>query len=310
MAKARSRVADYAVYLVLRTFVCLVQAMSLAMGRKLAAGLAWVVYKLDKRHRTVARDNLRQAFPGAYNEAQLDALVLAVIRHFCTVAIEIIHLPRVFHQTNWRRFVTLPNGPTLLDPLLSGRPLMLVTGHFGNWELGGFILGALGFKTYAIARTLDNPYVDWFLRVKFREKTGQQILSKDEDYERIKQVLANNGVLATLADQDAGQRGLFVDFLGRPASTHKAVALLSMAYKVPLAVIGTAKVSEPMRYAVLVEDVIYPEEYDGQPDAVRQITQRFSAALERLVRRYPQQYFWLHRRWKHQPLVKARRQAA
>ena len=198
----------------------------------------------------------------------------------------------------------------LLDPLLSGRPLMFVTGHFGNWELGGFILGALGFKTYAIARTLDNPYVDWFLRVKFREKTGQQILSKDDDYERIKQVLANNGVLATLADQDAGQRGLFVDFFGRPASTHKAVALLSMAYKVPLAVIGTAKLGEPMRYAVLVEDVIYPEEYDGRPDAVRQITERFSTALERLVRRYPQQYFWLHRRWKHQPLVKAGRKAA
>jgi KDO2-lipid IV(A) lauroyltransferase len=182
--------------------------------------------------------------------------------------------------------------------------VMFVTGHFGNWELGGFILGALGFKTYAIARTLDNPYVDWFLRVKFREKTGQQILSKDDDFERIQEVLANAGVLATLADQDAGQRGLFVDFFGRPASTHKAVALMSLQFQVPLLVIGTAKVGEPMQYAVLVEDIILPEEYEGRPDAVRQITQRFTGALERLVRRYPEQYFWLHRRWKHQPRAK------
>jgi KDO2-lipid IV(A) lauroyltransferase len=310
MAKKRSIVADYSVYLVLRVFVCVIQALSLELGRKLAAGLAWLVYRLDKRHREVARDNLRHAFPGRYSDAELDRLVRACIRHFCTLAIEIIHLPRLFHHTTWRRYVSLPQGPMLLDPLLSGRPLMLVTGHFGNWELGGFILGALGFETYAIARTLDNPYVDWFLRVKFREKTGQQILSKDDDYPRIQKVLAGGGVLATLADQDAGQRGLFVDFFGRPASTHKAVALLSLEYKAPLVVIGTAKLGEPMRYAVEVEDVIYPEEYDGQGDAVRQITQRFTAALERVVRRHPEQYFWLHRRWKHQPAVKAKRKAA
>ena len=310
MAKKRSCLADYAVYLVLRIFVCVIQAMSLAMGRHLAAGLAWLVYHIDKRHREVARDNLRHAFPGRYSDAELDTLVRAVIRHFCTLAIEIIHLPRLFHHTNWRRYVSLPQGEILLPHLLSGRPLMFVTGHFGNWELGGFILGALGFKTHAIARTLDNPYVDWFLRVKFREKTGQQILSKDDDFERIQHVLATGGVLATLADQDAGQRGLFVDFFGRPASTHKAVALLALQYNVPLAVIGTAKLAEPMQYAVLVEDVILPEEYEGRPDAVRKITQRFSAALERLVRRYPEQYFWLHRRWKHQPVVKARRSQA
>jgi KDO2-lipid IV(A) lauroyltransferase len=310
MAKARSPVADYAVYLVLRLFVCVVQSLSLRLGHKLAAGLASLIYHLDKRHRDVARDNLRHAFPGRYSEAEIDQLVRAVLRHFCTLAVEITLLPRLFHSTNWRRYVSLPQGQVLLDQLLSGRPLMFVTGHFGNWELGGFILGALGFKTYAIARTLDNPYVDWFLRVKFREKTGQQILSKDDDFERIQKVLADRGVLATLADQDAGQRGLFVDFFGRPASTHKAVALLSLQYEVPLVVIGTTKLGEPMQYAVLVEDVILPEDYAAKPDAVRQITQRYTAALERLVRRYPEQYFWLHRRWKHQPAAKKARKAA
>ncbi|HYV39089.1 MAG TPA: lysophospholipid acyltransferase family protein, partial [Gemmataceae bacterium] len=112
------------------------------------------------------------------------------------------------------------------------------------------------------------------------------------------------------ADQDAGQRGLFVDFFGRPASTHKAIALLALEYKVPLVVIGTAKIGEPLRYAVYVEDVILPEHYDGKPDAVRQITQRFTAALERMVRRFPEQYFWVHRRWKHKPAAKKAKKAA
>jgi len=307
MAKTRSIVADYGVYLVLRIFVCVIQGLPLAAGHSFAKALAWLVYKLDKRHRQVAIDNLKHAFPGRYTDAEIDKLVRAVLRHFCTLAIEIIHLPRRFHANNWRQFVELPQGDVLLRQMLQNRPLMFVTGHFGNWELGGFILGALGFKTHAIARTLDNPFVDHFLRVKFREKTGQQILSKDGDFERIQQVLAEGGVLATLADQDAGQRGLFVDFFGRPASTHKAVALLALEHKCPLAVIGTAKIGESMRYAVMVEDIIFPEEYDGQPEAVRAITQRFTSALERLVRRYPEQYFWVHRRWKHQPIAKMRR---
>jgi KDO2-lipid IV(A) lauroyltransferase len=310
MSKTRSVVADYALYLVLRLVVCVVQAVSLQLGQKFAAGLAWLVYRLDKRHRQVAIDNLKHAFPGRYTDAQLDALVRAVFRHFCTLMIEIVHLPRCFHRNNWRRYVQLPQGPALLGQMLSGRPVMFVTGHFGNWELGGFILGALGFKTYAIARTLDNPFIDHFLQVKFREKTGQQILSKDDDYDLIQKVLAGGGMLATLADQDAGQRGLFVEFFHRPASTHKAVALLALEYKVPLVVIGTAKVGEPMQYAVLVEDVILPEDYESRTDAVKQITQRFTAALERLVRRYPEQYFWLHRRWKHQPAKRQRKRAA
>jgi KDO2-lipid IV(A) lauroyltransferase len=122
-------------------------------------------------------------------------------------------------------------------------------------------------------------------------------------------ILAGGGVIATLGDQDAGQRGLFVDFFGRPASTHKAVALLALEHHVPLAVVGVRKVGEPLRYQLLIEDIILPEEYESQPGAVPAITQRFTSALERLVRQAPEQYFWLHRRWKHQP-AKARRRAA
>jgi Kdo2-lipid IVA lauroyltransferase/acyltransferase len=310
MAKMRSVAADYGVYILLRVFVCIVQALSIEMGCTLARGLAWLLYQADRRHRQVALDNLRQAFPGRYSPQELDALVRRVFQHFCTLAVEIIHLPRCFHATNWRRFVQLPQGGILVEQMVSGRPILFATGHFGNWELAGFVLGALGFKTYAIARTLDNPFVDHFLRVQFREKRGQEILSKDGDFARIQHVLATGGALATLADQDAGQRGMFVDFFGRPASTHKAVALLALEHRAPLVVVGTAKVGGPLQYAVLVEEVIYPEEYDGQPDAIRKITQRFTSALERLVRRYPEQYFWLHRRWKHQPVVRARKKAA
>jgi KDO2-lipid IV(A) lauroyltransferase len=233
-----------------------------------------------------------------------------VYRHFCTLLIEIIHLPRKMHPTTWRRYFDLDNerGRILVDCLLSPRPVMLVTGHFGNWEMGGFALGLFGFRGYAIARPLDNRYLDEYLR-RFRESTGQKVLAKQGDFDQIQNVLAEGGVLETLADQDAGPRGLFVDFFGRPASTHKAVALLSLEHRVPLLVFGAAKRGEPMQYQALVQDVISPEEYDGRPDAIQDITQRFTSALEGMIRTAPAQYFWLHRRWKHQP-AKRRRQAA
>jgi KDO2-lipid IV(A) lauroyltransferase len=308
MSKPRSRTIDYLVYILLRLLVCVVQSLSLKTATSLAHGLAWLAFRVDRRHRQVARENLRQAFPGRYSDPETDALVRAVYRHFCTLMVEIVHLPRKLHTNNWRRHLELEGGREIVSCLLSGRPLLIVTGHFGNWELAGYALGLLGFTTHAIARPLDNPYVDDFLR-RFREATGQRILAKKGDFEQMTALLAQGGVIATLADQDAGQRGLFVDFFGRPASTHKAIALLALEYRVPLVVVGVQKVGEPLRYRIVVGDLIRPEEYTQQPDAIRAITQRFTTALEGIIRTAPEQYFWLHNRWKHQP-AKARRKAA
>jgi KDO2-lipid IV(A) lauroyltransferase len=309
MAKPRSVVVDYAFYILVRLVVCVIQALSLAAARKSGQFLALLAYRIDRRHREVARDNLLHAFPGRYTEGELQDMVRATFRHFCTMLIEIVLLPRKLHINNWRYHLNAKNGRVLVECLLSGRPLLIVTGHFGNWELAGYVLGVLGFTTHAIARPLDNPFLDEFLR-RFREKTGQRILAKHGDFEQMQAILDSGGVLATLADQDAGGRGLFVDFFGRPASTHKAIALLALEHRVPMAVTGTYKVGQPMKYEMVTEDVIYPEEYDGNPDAVRLITQRFTSALERLVRKAPEQYFWLHRRWKHQPQARKKEKAA
>jgi KDO2-lipid IV(A) lauroyltransferase len=303
MSKSRSKSSDYAVYLLIRVIVCILQALSHATASKVAGGLAWLLYRVDRRHRLVADDNLRQAFPGCHTEAERDLLVRRVYRHFCQLLIDIIQTPRHLNPATWRRYVEVPQMRLLVERLLSGRPMLMVTGHFGNWEIGGYILGLLSFRTWAIARELDNPYLDNFLR-QFREHTGQGILAKHGDFDKMNAILAGNGVLATLGDQDAGQRGLFVDFFGRPASTHKAVALLALEHRVPMLVIGVRKIAEPIRYRVVIEDHILPEEYDGRPNAVREMTQRFTAALERVVRPAPEQYFWLHRRWKHQPQPK------
>jgi KDO2-lipid IV(A) lauroyltransferase len=308
MAKPRSVVADYLVYLVVRLIVGVIQALSYEAACTLAGGLAWLIYHLNARHRNVALDNLRHAFPGRFTEAELDRLVRAVYLHFCTLLMDIIHIPRKLHPNNWRQHVELDQG-RWVDLLMGDRALLLVTGHLGNWEVGGYVLGLLGFTTHAIARPLDNRFLDDYLR-SFRERTGQKLLAKHGDFAPMQALLEGRGVLATLGDQDAGQRGLYVDFFGRPASTHKAMALLGLQYRVPLVVLGVVRLPGAMRYRIIIEDVIEPAEYEGRPDAVRAITQRLTTGLERLVRQAPTQYFWLHRRWKHQPKPKGGKRAA
>jgi KDO2-lipid IV(A) lauroyltransferase len=300
--KPRKPLQDYAVYLAVRLVVCVIQAVPLRVALGFANSLAWLMYMVDKRHREVARDNLRHAFPDrCANAAECDRLVRACYRHYCTVMIEIACIPRRIHIHNWRKAIKIHRFGELVRYILGDRPVLLVTAHFGNWEIAGYMTGVVGLRTFAIARVLDNPHLHKFL-LWFRQKTGQTILNKSGDFDKITAVLQAGRVISTLGDQDAGPKGLFVDFFNRPASTHKAVALLSLQFDAPMVVVGIPRIGTPMKFVCWVEDIIDPRDYaTSRGTAVRAITERFTQATERMVRMYPEQYFWLHRRWKHEP---------
>ncbi|MDY3562642.1 lysophospholipid acyltransferase family protein [Gemmata sp. JC673] len=323
--KQRNRAADYAVYLVVRLLVAAVQTMPPRWAYAVADALAWLLYTLVKSRRRIALENVRAAFPELANDpVKADRLVRAMFGHFAQSVVELMLIPRKLHVGTWRKHLALPEGNLTLPHLLTGRAALIVTAHFGNWEIAGFHLGLCGFRTHAIARALDNPYLQRFA-LHFRQRTGQTIIDKNDDFEFLTEVLKGGGKVATLADQDAGPRGVFVDFFGRPASTHKAVALMAMQFDAVMVVIGVPRVPRtaypqrpdfdptdplaPLFYAVRVADVIDPREYASDPNAVKHMTQRYSAALEALIREYPEQYFWLHRRWKHQPKAKGAKAA-
>jgi Kdo2-lipid IVA lauroyltransferase/acyltransferase len=299
--KRRQAWVDYLAYLAVRSVVAFAQMLSIEQSYALAGLLAWVIYKIDKRHRQVGIENLTQAFGDRYNDAERDQIVRGVYRHFCMMLMEILHTPRKIHLENYRDRIELVGLARMMDHWITGnRPLIILTGHYGNWELAGYLFGLFGFPTVSVARTLDNPYLERYLR-SFREKTGQSLVPKTGGFDQMVEVLQSNRALSFLADQDAGQRGLYVDFFGRPASTHKAIALLAIEHKAPVAVGVARRVGPGFRYEIRCEEVIDPAELPGTADDVRILTQRFSSALERLIRQDPTQYLWLHRRWKHQP---------
>ena len=299
--KRRRAWLDWLVYFGVRTFVAFIQALPSAVALGCADGLAWLAYRVDRRHRKVAMNSLAHAFP-LKGEAERNRIVRDCYRHFSRMIVEIGVLPRKMRVENWRKYASLIGGEQVLTALLKQRPVLMVTGHFGNWELAGFALGLFGFRTYAIARVLDNPHLERFLK-QFRQRTGQTLIAKKDDFVRLNESLKVGGKVATLGDQDAGSRGVFVNFFNKPASAHKAVALMAMEYDALMLVVGTPRVreGENWHYHILCEDVIDPREYLTDPHAIKNITQRYHDALARLIEKHPEQYFWLHRRWKTAP---------
>jgi Kdo2-lipid IVA lauroyltransferase/acyltransferase len=300
---------DWFVYLAVRTLLAIVQALPLDVCERLARGLAWVLTDLLRVRDGVLRENLEIAFPKA-SEARRRAIRRGMWEHLLLMGCEAAHAPRKIHDTNWRDYVRLEGARPLVEALLSRRPVLVVSAHWGNFELAGFVLGLLGFPTYTVARTLDNPYLDRFVN-RFRGATGQHIIAKKGGYEPIERVLARGGAMTFLADQYAGSRGCWVDFFGRPASTHNAIALFALHHDAPLFVGGARRMGSPLRYQLAVTDCADPRSNAPAVQSIRALTQWYTSCLERMIASHPEQYWWLHRRWKDgRPVRGARSRAA
>ncbi len=288
---------DYLVYSAVRVVICLIQSLRIETCHSFAKGLAVFANDILGLRRKLVEENLRRAFPEFSDSERLD-LARKMWEHLFLLVAEVAHSPRKIRESNWREHIRFFNVPPLHELLAGSRPLLLVTGHFGNFELGGYILGLLGYPSYAIARTLDNPYLDRFVR-EFREATGQFLISKNEGYDQILETLEHKDVIAFLADQAAGRKGCWVEFFNREASAYKAIALLSLQYEAPIVVCyATRRENRPLYFDLEVAAVFDPRDPLPGVSNVKEITQWYTKVLEEGIRKNPEQYWWLHDRWK------------
>jgi len=298
---------DFVLYVFVRAFIATVQALPIETCEKAAEWLATLFTRILGIRHQVVDDNLRQAFPHL-TAAERQTMCWQMWRHLFLMVAEIAHTPRKIHETNWKEHSHIVNQELFVRTLLSGRPLVLISAHYGNFELGGYLMGLFGFPTYTVARTLDNAYLDRFVN-DFRGRTGQYMLSKTGSSEAIQRVLAHGGILTLLGDQHAGHQACWVNFFGRPASTHKAVALFSLTNEAPTMVSYARRLDRPLRYEVGPAALCDPRAPGFELGSIPLLAQWYTNHLESLIRRSPEQYWWLHRRWKGQPPA-ARRKAA
>ncbi len=297
----RGLVGEFAGYVVVRSLVCFVQILPYDMGDSISRTIAALASgPLRIRHSTTEQ-NLRSVFPNATAE-QRKQLNFAMWHHLILMVCEIAWAQRRLHLTNWNQHVAFKNNRTILRACLSKRPAVMVTGHFGNFEIGGYTMGLMGCGSTTIARKLDNRFLHAWVE-RFRGAKGQKMVDKEGCAAEVEQHLQNGGALALLADQHAGPKGCWVNFMGVPASCHKALALFSLASNAPMYAGYTRRIDgRPMQFVSDCTAVADPlDDPDGHCQSVTTLTKWYNAQLTDAVAEAVEQYWWLHRRWRTPP---------
>ena len=301
IVSTKRRAVDLLGYLVTRFFVAFVQTLPYDTADSVCRALAKLFSRVIVVRRKTFDNNMRLIFPNATPKQKL-ALCEAMWHHLLLMVCEIAWAPRRLHLTNWMRHIRLSDNRTMLKHLLSGRPTIMVTGHFGNFEISGYTVGLMGFPTVTIARRLDNPFLHDFLE-DFRETHGQFMVDKEGCAPLIDRHLAAGGTLSLLADQHAGSKGCWVEFLGADASCHKALALFSLTSGAPMIVGYTRRLGRPMQFesgCVAIADPV--NDSTGRCSGVRPLTQWYSDQLAAAIEPAVEQYWWVHRRWRKKPV--------
>ena len=271
--------------------------------RRVGQGFGGLPMNRERLERAVM--NIRWCFPEKVEEACRD-LALSAYRHLFMLASEVCCTPSLITPESVLEFVEFDGVDRALGMLRSGRPALLVTGHCGNWELMGAALASVGIPVHALYRPLDMKPLDrWVQRV--RRGQGIELVDKFGAAERLPAILDDGLPVGFIADQNAGDKGLFVPFFDRMASAYKTIGVLAMQYRAPvicghaMRLAGDDPAHPRFRYRVSVTDIITEEDWSGQDDAVFYITARYRRAIEQMVRAAPEQYLWMHRYWKSRP---------
>ena len=297
------RICDYAVYLFVRVLFCMIQSLSLETNRAFARGMTFFFTRILPIRRQLLHENLKIAFPDLHKEER-NRIIHAMWEHLFLMGVEVALARRKIRDWNWADHIRLINAEPLLSLLHQDRPVILVTGHFGNFEIGGFSLGVLTYPSYTVARTLDNPYLNRFIK-DFRESTGQFLISKKGGATEITRVIEEGGLLALLVDQWAGRKeGYVVDFFDKPTLTFKAIAILALKFNAPIVVCyslrkeGEFAQFQTLNFEMHVCEILDPLNLPPGIQSAQDVTQWFTHVLESGIRQCPEQYWWLHHRWK------------
>jgi KDO2-lipid IV(A) lauroyltransferase len=286
---------EYALARTLETAVAtLPEGAADAVGRRVGR----IVHGMGVR-RKVVQSNLRLAFPQA-DEAWIERTVRASYEHLGREAAAILRLSKLDPQAVIERTDVTEDWPKLQAALAEGRGVLLVTGHYGNWEIAAAAVAARGVPIAAIVRRQGNRLVDERLDA-LRRKLGVETIYQSEAPSRVPRVLRKGGIVGIVGDQDARRSGVFVPFFGRPASTHRGPALFALKLRAPVfACVARRLPGGAVRYVVAGQQIVTERTGELETD-VRTLTAALAARLEAEVREAPEQYFWFHRRWKSKP---------
>jgi len=263
----------------------------------LAGRVLWKMLPLRKR---VVVDNLRRVFGNAAPDAEIERLAQAHYAHLWRLGTEFLKF-RWLSAEGKRKLVSVDNLDAFIRAFEGGKGVLILTGHFGNWE----VATVAGIQQYPqvhgrfhfVRRPIKPRWLDALVNRRFR-KAGFGVVGKRGSLDRIVERLEAGDVVVFPFDQHASKPdGIDVEFFGHPAGTFKSLAILALATGAPVLPASSWRKPDG-RHVLRFEDPLPVVDDDNTNEAIRRTTRAFNAALERLILRHPEQWYWVHRRWK------------
>jgi KDO2-lipid IV(A) lauroyltransferase len=280
-------------------FMDIAGTLPMRLSWKLAEFLGQVWFQVDRRHRQVAFSNLKIAWGDELNENERRTIACRNFIHLARVVLELPYL-RKLTSADLDGFVTFHGIEHFKGALHKGRGVLLLASHFGNWELMALAFSLRYFPINIVVRPLDNPFLDKLI-TKIRTRGGNNLIPKKGSVRKMLRLLAAGDAVALLLDQNpTWDEGVFVPFFNEIACTNKVLSIIALRTGAP--VIPAFNVRQPDgSYRVFCEPEVA---LTGSGDTTRDVqenTAKFNKIIETYVRRYPEQWFWVHRRWKTRP---------
>ena len=293
---ATPRVVSFLEYVPLRLAVGLVDLLPVGTALALARGFGRASWALLRRRRRTATENVLVAGLAA-DRAEAERVARASFESFAMLSVESLKASRILTPESAPEHVAYEVPPetwALFEK--PGQPVILASAHLGNWELSGHLI-SFTKPLVAVARNLDNPYAQRFLRRRNPRRRIEIVAKHSKDRLALLRPLRSGKLLGLICDQHAASNGVVVPFFGHPASTVASPARLHLATGAPI-VFGVCFRTGPMKFLMAASEPIRVEPTGDREADVRAITLKINEVTERFVRRFPEQYLWAHRRWR------------
>lgn len=295
----RDFLTDYILYLLTRAEAAFFRLLPLNLSLLIGRRFGDTAYYLIGKRKAVAYRNLRAAFRGKYNPAQSHTIIRKAYQNLAQSYIELLRFP-IMGEDYFKKYITIEGDEKLKRALKEeGKGVIVLTAHFGNWELSSLAASIEGYKMNVLARWQKFERLNGYLN-RMRSFRGANVIFKADAKEQILKVLNNNEVVGILSDQDGGSRGEFVEFFGRLASTPKGVAHFSLKTGAPIFPVFIVRQKGAYHKITVEEDISVLPSGDIAKD-IHEVLQRFANALQSYIERYPDQWLWMHKRWKSTP---------
>ncbi|MDP2209671.1 MAG: lysophospholipid acyltransferase family protein [Bacteroidota bacterium] len=282
-------------YLLFRFFRFIILNLSLKNAQQLGLKLANIFFIILTRRKQIAVDNLRQAYP---EKSDADILIIAkkAFQNFGITIAELLWSPRLTPEVI-DQLVKYKNLDLMLNRYKEGKGVLMLSGHFGNWELFALATGFVSkIPCTIIVKTQTNLLVDKIIN-EHRTLFGNKVVPMELAVREILGSLSKGGVVAMIADQSAPKDSIFVNFFGKQVATFQGPAVFGLRSGAAMQM-GIIIRKPDFTYEAIIEEIQTSDLTEYNEANVYELTQRHTAVLEKYIRMYPEQWMWTHRRWK------------